>query len=409
MVIHLHVFATDRFLPAGPQPNMQIKPPAGHTITWNSSRMPTALQKAWLWWCKQPHVHRRTPCCAMSIAPMHCHSHPAAPVAQEVVSVPVHLLAAPPAPPAHLRVALSSNNTSTLGCLKQYQPHPWSERLSWHWGNRTFLHHLLQKQMHDLAHPGAVGFWEATSYSQVCPRVPKSGRQAGRHQTCSPGCGKPDLSISQCHQPDPPKAMKILGPHLCPSPPALAFWGQVTTTTSWSWAQQLFYFDVSKWKQPFLSTVKIFAEFLSTILKAAVPSHYFKFPSLSMQMISHWRQNIWRTLADISACKRVWGAFIHLFAWKKDGFNWLSSRSFFRRHYQNTGQEPQRIALKEPEQIFAVGTDLMYQIRPACYSPSHCHAISISLRCFILQGAGGKGPLSKRTIWEPGHKRLLPV
>lgn len=86
-------------------------------MTYNSIRMPTALQKAWLCWCKWPHVHRRTPRCAMSIAPTHCHSHLAAPVAQEVVSVPVHLLAAPPAPPAHPRVALSSNNVSTLGCL----------------------------------------------------------------------------------------------------------------------------------------------------------------------------------------------------------------------------------------------------------------------------------------------------
>lgn len=104
------------------------------------------------------------------------------------------------------------------------------------------------------------------------------------------------------------------------------------------------------------------------------------------KMISHWHQNIWRTLADTSACKRVWGAFIHLFAWKKDGFNGLSSHSFFRRHYQNIGQKLQRKALKEQQQIFAVGTALIYQIRPSRNSPST--AVQFPLHCIALSFGG---------------------
>lgn len=63
---------------------------------------------------------------------------------------------------------------------------------------------------------------------------------------------------------------------------------------------------------------------------------------------------------------------------------------------------------RKPEENYPIGTDLIYQIRPACNSPSPFCAICISLHHFILQGVGGKGPLFQRTD-EPGHKKLLPV
>lgn len=117
------------------------------------------------------------------------------------------------------------------------------------------------------------------------------------------------------------------------------------------------------------------------------------------KMIFCQHQNIWRTLADIFACKCVWGAFTHLFAWKKYGFNWLLSCSVFRRDYQNTGWEAEHKAWKETRGELSYRNNLVYQTRLACTSPSHCRATCISLHHFILQGQREKGPLFSRKRW----------
>lgn len=56
-------------------------------------------------------------------------------------------------------------------------------------------------------------------------------------------------------------------------------------------------------------------------------------------------------------------------------------------------------------QNHTIGTDLFYQIRPACNSPSHCCAICIALHCFILWGSRGKkGHFFKEQYGSPATK-----
>lgn len=63
---------------------------------------------------------------------------------------------------------------------------------------------------------------------------------------------------------------------------------------------------------------------------------------------------------------------------------------------------------RKPEQIYTIGTDLIYQIRPACNSPSHCCAVCISLHGFILRGAGEKGPLFSKNNMRARPQKAPP-
>lgn len=137
MVIHLHVFATDHFLPASPQPNMQIKRPAGHT----PFRAHNDIQQ---------HQDAHSPPKSMAVLvqmatrtqedPSLCYEHRS------------HALPQPPCSPSSARGCVcpcpppgSPSSTSCtpegriefkqrehLGLFKQYHPHPWSKWQSWH-------------------------------------------------------------------------------------------------------------------------------------------------------------------------------------------------------------------------------------------------------------------------------------
>lgn len=63
---------------------------------------------------------------------------------------------------------------------------------------------------------------------------------------------------------------------------------------------------------------------------------------------------------------------------------------------------------RKPEQIYTIGTDLIYQIRPACNSPSHCCAVCISLHGFILRGAGEKGLLFSKNNMRAQPQKAPP-
>lgn len=165
--------------------------------------------------------------------------------------------------------------------------------------------------------------------SQGAAVTPMQGVLGGQHETRGAAFGATNISKIWRRNPGARDAAKKPG-------------------TSLKWVQLLFLFRCFKIKATFsISSKEILLYFYLpfwSLLHQDIP---LNFHLCQWKMLFHQHQNIWRMLADISACKCVWGAFVHLFAWKKYGFNWLSSRSLFRRYYQNTGWESQHKALKE--------------------------------------------------------------
>lgn len=67
------------------------------------------------------------------------------------------------------------------------------------------------------------------------------------------------------------------------------------------------------------------------------------------------------------------------------------SQDIIKTQDRNLGTKLRR----KPEQVYTIGTDLIYQIRSARNSPTHHCAIHISLHRFTLWGAGKKGHFFK--------------
>lgn len=163
------------------------------------------------------------------------------------------------------------------------------------------------------------------------------------------------------------------------------------------------YLDNFKQTKPFLPAVRNCCIFIcppegcccctKSLLKISI--------FVNAETLFPWHQTIWRTQADISACKGVWGAFRHLFAQKKYGFNWLSSCLLFRSSYQNT-----KLRSKQ-EQIDTIGANLIRALKSNTLN--RCCAMYLYFWTLFFGEQGEKGTLFQMTVWKFSHKRLLSM